>query len=188
MTRMKINRCALGVASGLTIGALMLTGCGESGSTGTGAESNTVTDAGGTTGPAWVLADAPEGEVSIVDAKGSVSEGDRVVLRGIIGGEAEPMSEGSAVFRVVDTGLYNRCTDEDDHCAKPWDYCCATKEDLVANSATVQVVDATGTPIAESASEFGFSPLDEVVVVGIVGPRPDDRVLTIRATGVHRVN
>jgi len=181
---MRISQRALGVASGLVIGAMSLTGCGENGSAGGEDAAGAIEKDGAT----WVLADAPEGAVSIVEAKGSAAEGDRVVLRGIIGGEAEPMSDGSVVFRVVDTGLDNRCTEEDDHSAKPWDYCCAASEDLVANSATVQVVDASGAPVAESASNFGFSPLDEVVVVGTVGPRPDDRVLTIRATGVYRAN
>ena len=56
----------------------------------------------------------------------------------------------------------------------------------IAN-ATVQLVDADGTPLTADFATLGLEPLDEVVVVGTVGPRPDPKVLVIRATGVHKV-
>lgn len=136
----------------------------------------------------WVLTTQPASAIAITNAKTDAKEGDTVTLRGIIGGAMEPISDESSVFRVIDTGLENACVAEDDHCATPWDYCCAMPEDIKANSATVVIVDESGQTIDQSPSTQGFEPLDEVIVVGTVGPRPSPDVLTVRATGIYKVN
>jgi len=136
---------------------------------------------------AWVLTEAPAGALDVASAKSDASEGDTVAVRGIVGGSIEPLSDESSVFRIVDTTLDNICVSDDDHCATPWDYCCADSDALVAHSATVQIVDEQGAPIGQSPRSEGIAELDEVIVVGTVAPRPDAKVLTIRATGVHRV-
>jgi len=163
---------------------LSLAGCG-----GESAGSGEATQTSGTdaAAPAWVLASAPAEPRGIAELKATAAEGDRVVLRGIIGGSAQPMSDESPVLRVVDTGLYNLCTAEDDHCSTPWDYCCADQAELASNAATVQVVNADGAPVRDSLREHGLGELDEVIVVGTVAPRPNETVLTVRATGVYRV-
>lgn len=130
----------------------------------------------------WLLTSAPEGAISITDAKASAKEGDTVVIKGRIGGRHSPISDESAVFTVVDLELSYCGQHSDDGCPTPWDYCCETPETLGSNSATVQVV---GDGIMNPA-EAGLEPLDEVVFIGTVGPRPDDQVLIIRATGVFR--
>jgi hypothetical protein len=79
------------------------------------------------------------------------------------------------------------CADNpDDSCPVPWDYCCETPETITANAATVQIVDADGQPISGDPTAHGLAPLDEIMVVGTVGPRPNESVLTIRATGIYR--
>ncbi len=135
--------------------------------------------------PSWVLASAPSGAQNITDAKAAAVEGDEIAIRGIIGGTMEPISAASPVFRIVDTGLFNRCTSDDDHCSTPWDYCCAAPEDVVASSATVQLINADGSPFTGDPTA-NLDPLDEVILVGTVGPRPNSDVLTIKATGVYR--
>lgn len=158
---------------------LMLAACGEGGSE---------SAAGGPSASAdWVLASEPEGASSVSEVKASAAEGDEVIVRGRIGGRKQPMSDGSSVFTVVDLELPHCGQNPDDACATPWDYCCETPETIATNSATIQLVDAGGMPIDISHAEHGFSPLDEVVVVGVVGARPDERVLTVRATGMYRV-
>jgi len=158
--------------------AALLLGCSESAEQ---AQSSTKPST-----PAWVLTAAPEGAVSVLEAKASAKEGDEIVLRGRIGGGAEPVSAESSVIRIVDAGLFNQCTVEDDHCPTPWDYCCASSEELVGHSATVQLVDGSGNPITQSPTAHGFVGLDEVIVRGTVGARPNDEVLVVRATGIYR--
>ena len=75
----------------------------------------------------------------------------------------------------------------DDACRMPWDYCCETPETIAANSATIQIVDADGQSNSISPMAHGFAALDEVIVIGVVAPRPAPEVLTIRATGLFRV-
>jgi cyanophycinase-like exopeptidase len=129
----------------------------------------------------WMLASAPEGAVSILEAKASLKEGDQVVIRGRIGGRLSPINSGSPVFTIVDLGLEYCGQHNDDNCSSPWDYCCETPETITGNSATVQVMgDGMIDPVAA-----GLEPLDEVVLIGTVGPRPDDQVFVIRATGVY---
>jgi len=132
-------------------------------------------------GAAWLLGAEPTGARAVAEAKASAVEGDRVVLRGRIGGRPQPVSGESPVFTVMDLALPYCGQETDDGCPTPWDYCCETPEAITASSATVQVAGAADGAIAKN-----LAPLDEVVVVGTVGPRPSESVLTIRAEGVHK--
>ncbi len=156
---------------------IVLAGCGQ----GTPADGSAKTAPSGDA--AWLLATAPANAVPVQSARKTAREGEEVVVRGRIGGRADPMSTEAAVFVLMDTKLPH-CTDG---CAKPWDYCCETPETITAHSATVQLVGAAGGPMALDLASYGFRPLDEVVVVGKVAPRPSDAVLIIRAEKIHRV-
>jgi len=129
----------------------------------------------------------PEGAIDVAAAKQTAKEGDAVVVRGRIGGRVDPISNDKAVFVIVDPALHSCDQNEGDTCATPWDYCCETPETMSANNATVQIVDAAGLPIAIDVQAVGLKPLDTIVIVGTVGPRPSSQVLTVKATGVHRV-
>ena len=129
----------------------------------------------------WLLTSAPDGAVSISEARANSKEGDTVVIRGRIGGRHSPISDGSPVFTIVDLAIPYCGQHSDDGCSTPWDYCCETSETLVGNSATVQVIaDGGVNPITA-----GLEALDEVVLIGTVGPRPTEEVLTVRASGVY---
>ena len=52
----------------------------------------------------------------------------------------------------------------------------------------MQLVGADGRVLELDLTEHGFSLLDDVVVVGTVGPRPSDDILIIKATGIYRVD
>lgn len=165
----------------LTAVLILLTGCGGSES-----DSNTSASADAVTTPtnaSWVLASAPEGAVSVSEAKAGAKEGDEIVIHGRIGGRRNPMDASSPVFTIVDLGLEYCGQTHDDGCRTPWDYCCETPETITSNSATVQIV-SDGTIDLTSALE----PLDEVILRGTVAPRPDEQVLTIRATGVYAID
>lgn len=174
-----MNRTASTVLSAVSI--LLLAGCSESSSSpeSTASETTTQTQSSSST---WVLTSAPVGDVSVKEAKASAKEGDQVVIRGRIGGRHAPMSNDSPVFTIVDLGLEYCGQTTEDKCGTPWDYCCEMPSTIASNSATVQV---EGDSVDLDAA--GLEPLDEVVLIGTVGPRPDEQVLTIRATGVYVV-
>lgn len=160
---------------------VLLSGCSESSSS-PQAQAPTSEGTAQPAAYAWVLTSAPEGDVSITEAKANAKEGDQIVIRGRIGGRHAPISADSPVFTIVDLGLEYCGQTTDDQCGTPWDYCCETPSTIATNSATVQVLGD-----AIDLSGAGLEPLDEVILIGTVGPRPDEQVLTIRATGVYPV-
>ena len=170
--RTRIGIVALGLAG------LLLAGCdGSEGSASAAAPAG-----------AWLLASAPAEEASgVASLKASAVPGDRVVMRGKIGGSVSPMTEGAAVFTVVDLAVLSCDQKDHDTCPTPWDYCCEPPDRLIANSATVRVVGEGTSPLAVDLRDSGFAPLDEVIVVGSVGPRPTEAVLIIDAEGLHKV-
>lgn len=168
----------------ITVGTsllIALTGCDKASSQQATQAANTAEQA---TSTAWLLTSAPDGAVSITEARTNAKEGDSVVIRGRIGGRHSPMSAESPVFTVVDLELAYCGQHEDDGCTTPWDYCCESPGTIMSNSATVQLVgDEILNPV-----EAGLDPLDEIILIGTVGPRPTDQVFTIRATGVYLVD
>ena len=153
---------------------IALGGCGDS-STPPGADAGT----------SWLLPEMPAAAIPVAEAKRTAREGDEVVVRGRIGGRREPMTAGSAVFVMIDPAIPH-C--EIGKCKLPWDYCCETPEAIATNSATVKLVGVAGTLISVDLGEHAIKPLDEVVVVGTVGPRPNEDVFVIHATKLHRVD
>ena len=173
------------------IAALGLLGsCGESGGDGSASTTPVSTSASGTTAPGdsseWLLDAAPENVVDIAATKILAAEGDEITLRGIIGGRMDAMNDEAAFFVMMDAGLTNPCLADDDHCPTPWDYCCMPLDTINANNATVRLVGAGGGMREINLRDHGFRELDEVIVVGTVGPRPTEQVLTISATKIYR--
>ncbi len=175
---MKLNRVMTLMACGAA--ALTLAACKESGT----AQSSAPAPASTT----YVLASMPEGAMDVGEAKKSVKEGESVKIRGRIGGRAKPMSENVALFIMMDPAIPSCADGDDDHCPIPWDYCCETPETIMANSVTVQVMGGDGSVLPVNlAEQAGLEPLDEVIVVGTVGPRPNDGALVIYADGLYKV-
>lgn len=135
----------------------------------------------------WLLTEAPTDAKPVGEIKPTAAEGDRVVLRARIGGRANPITPGAAVFIVIDPSVPSCDQIPGDTCPTPWDYCCEPRESLNANSATIQLVDADGNPIQADLTAAGLKPLDEVIIIGTVAARPSEQVLIIRATGIHKV-
>jgi hypothetical protein len=71
------------------------------------------------------------------------------------------------------------CTDG---CKTPWDFCCDSQEEIAANAATIQVVDAEGKVIRTAINGHkGIKPGAEVVVAGTVAKRDTPAVLVVNA-------
>ena len=97
------------------------------------------------------------------------------------------MSAESAVLTIMDTSIPHCADNPDDKCATPWDYCCVPKDQIAAHSATVQIVGADGSSAGINPRAAGLSELDIIIVEGVVGPRPNEQVLTVRASGIYQM-
>lgn len=199
---MSLARGTRGIRRGMRFGGISLlavaattlatlpAGCGNDVEESAGTGSTLNNDASGSVArPAWLLTSAPaESDRTVAEVKASpAAEGERIVIRGRIGGNVKPIAEDVAVFHIVDPSL-KACSDNPgDMCATPWDYCCETPESMQANTATIQVVNAAGEVEEVDIRTLGLAPLDEVIVVGTVGPRPNAAVLDVRAEGIYRV-
>lgn len=130
------------------------------------------------------LSEAPDGVQSIASLKASAKEGDEVTVRAIIGGGMDPIVSGRASAMMMDASVNNPCTSEDDHCTTPWDYCCTPQEVITENIATLQVLDDAG-KVLKADLGTRIQPMTTLIVKGIVGPRPDDKVLAINALAIY---
>ena len=174
----------LGIA--IAIGSLTLAGCGDASNSESMDTSPDLSgnSSGSSLPDALFLAEPPEGAEPITALKESAEQGEEVVVRAVVGGRVDPIVEGRASATIVDASLNNTCVSADDHCPTPWDYCCEPSEQLTANLATLQIVDEDGRIMAADLSDR-VEPLATVVVRGKVGPRPNQQVLTINATGIY---
>ena len=137
--------------------------------------------------PDGVLLDqAPTGIASISQLKESAKEGDQVVLRAVVGGRVKPIVENRAVITVVDASRPNQCTTSDDMCKTPWDYCCASPEQLKPHLATVQIVDDHGHPLAiDLKGATKIKPQSVLVIKGKVAINPNASTLIVNASGLY---
>lgn len=137
--------------------------------------------------PADLLATAaPQGAKAVNDVRASARDGDQVIIRGIVGGRTDPIAANRAVFTIVDPAL--PLCGADDACKTPWDACCEPTGEIAASSATVQVVDASGSPLkAGLAGLGGLAPLKQVIITGQYRPSPDGKAVTINAQSLYVV-
>ena len=171
-----IKPTRLAIPALLAVALLTLTACSGEEQTGTSGAS-ALPDA-------LFLSEAPQGIATIADLKTTAKEGDEVVVRVVVGGTMDPVVTGRASAAIIDAGINNPCTGEDDHCPTPWDYCCTPQENRTANLATLQVTDETGQVLKADLAPR-IEPLTTLVIKGTVGPRPDEQVLTINAQGIY---
>ncbi|MCE7974377.1 MAG: hypothetical protein DYG92_08680 [Leptolyngbya sp. PLA1] len=137
----------------------------------------------------FFLASAPADARDVSEARkaGGMKVGDQVVLRGRVGGSKTPFVAGRAVFTLMGRGLKACNENPDDRCSQPWDYCCESRDDIMANSVTVQAVDAKGQVLrTDMKGRRGLRELSEVVVVGKIAST-DGKGIVVNATGAHVV-
>ena len=116
----------------------------------------------------WLSAE-PADAKPVGEIKKNAAAGQDVVLFGRIGGSRDPFVSGRAMFTLVDRSVPS-CTDRHgDGCPTPWDYCCEPRENLLANTVTIQVLGADGKPARVAlADSYNLKPLAEVTVTGKV--------------------
>lgn len=127
------------------------------------------------------------------EARSRVKTGDRVTLIGRVGGSVKPFVDGRAIMTIVDSSLPSCADRPGDNCARPWDYCCETRQEIAARSATIQVVDERGAPLRvdlkgvggeRDGIDYGIRELSEVTVEGTVAA-VGDRVLVLSAERIY---
>jgi hypothetical protein len=144
-----------------------------------GAQSKQSQSPGGLPSDLFVKA-TPDNPVDVGEARKTAQQGQQIVIRGRIGGVPNPFVDKYAIFVLSDLTLL-LCVDE---CATPWDYCCTPREKILANVATVQVVDGKGKPLKVSIKGVnGLNPLSEVVVRGLVA-KQDGKTLIVNAQNI----
>ena len=135
------------------------------------------------------LASAPAGPVTVQQLKTQAQVGDEVTMRVVVGGEVNVFVPGRAIMKVIDTEMENLCLNPDDSCKTPWDYCCATAEDLQRHRATVKVVDAQGKTLRADLKGTGeIEELKTMVVKGVVAQGSDRNNLVVNARGIYVEN
>lgn len=131
------------------------------------------------------VAAEPSGAKGVQEAKASAAKGDKVIIRGRVGGGQDPFISDRAVLTIVDLGVKSCADMGEDHCPTPWDYCCEAPESLVANSATIQVTGPDGRPLrAGLKGVAGLQPLAEVAILGTLVQRDDGGSFVVNADGI----
>jgi hypothetical protein len=133
-----------------------------------------------------VVTEAPANAQDIVAVKKNAKDGDAVVIRGKIGGREEPIAKNRAIMTVLDPSVTTCDAMPGDACKTPWDACCEPSEKIAANSATVQVVDANGKPLAATLESIaGLKPLSQVTISGVARRPAGSDVLIVEANKIH---
>ena len=146
-------------------------------------------NAGSTALPANLLVtEQPTGAMGVIEARTAAKTGDRVAVIGRIGGSRAPFVSSRAIFTIVDQSMKSCLeTDEEEHCPRPWDYCCEDKKELAKSIASIEISDANGKPLALALeSEGTFKPLMLIAVEGTL-QSTEGGSFVVRAEHVYKI-
>jgi hypothetical protein len=125
--------------------------------------------------------------IPIPEARSTAAPGDEVILAGRIMGVMNPFIEGRAVFILGENGIITPCSDmATDHCDTPWDACCDPSEVRVNGTASIQILDESGSVVKQGLEGVsGLEKLSTVKVVGTVDPASSPESLIVNATAIE---
>jgi hypothetical protein len=130
------------------------------------------------------LGSAPQGARDIAALRGSVKDGEPVVVRGVVGGRADPIAQNRAILTLLDASIRLCNALPGDTCKTPWDACCEPADVLAKNTVTVQVVDDQHKPLKAPLSTIdGLKPMSKLVVTGTADVTDDGNVIVL-ANGI----
>ncbi len=135
----------------------------------------------------WFTTSAPANPSPIHLLRQSAKPGDIITLTGKILGREKPFVDDRAAFILGDVTALKPCNEiPGDACTTPWDVCCESAEDKLANTATIQLVDKDGRVIKHGLKGVqGLKELSEVTLVGTVAPSSSPEALIVNATAIH---
>lgn len=144
--------------------ALLIASCGGSPEPASGGDAGPSSEGAVAAGmPAALWSATPIADPKEVrDLRAKGKDGEAVVVRGTLQDFGE-----LSTFRLVDDALLD-CTEmgEKDHCATPWDFCCADPDELQEFTVNVEFLEE-GLPGDWSLSgQNGLDRLSEVIVAG----------------------
>jgi hypothetical protein len=132
-----------------------------------------------------VLADEPQGAMSITDARKDLEQEKEVVLIGKVGaGDSTPWEQGKTVFLISENGTVEESRDHDapGHDAENCPFCKRRKK---RSMAMVRFVDKDGQVLPFDARELLGVKENQVVVVKGLAKVNDLDVLVVTADGIH---
>ena len=129
---------------------------------------------------------APPGAIDVATAKKSVKDGQIVVVKGRVGGQKEPLAANRAILTLADLGLRTCDKSPMETCPTPWDSCCEPKDEVAANSLTVQVSGASGQALKAGLSGAnGIAPMKQLVVLGTAKTLSGSDAVVVEARQIY---
>ena len=124
------------------------------------------------------LASPPEDAQDVILARVMATDGAELLVKGRVG----ELSDQRAQLELMDTS-FTPCDERPgDTCKTPWDYCCATPEELQPHRATIKVTDEQDKTLKLCLKGQGeIEELKTLVVKGVVAVGSDNRNLIINA-------
>lgn len=137
----------------------------------------------GTDGAQYLMLMEPPGAIGVIAARKEARDQEDVVVVGRIGGKKVPWIRGMSAFLIVDCSLKPCNEKSDEHCAEPWDYCCAPN--LAQSMLLVKLVDDSGNIVRRDTRDL--LPVKELDTVVVQGKARRDRAgnVSIVATKIH---
>lgn len=136
--------------------------------------------------PGFFLNTAPAGAKSVLEVKRTAKIGDKIVVRGRIGGSKSPFVEGRAMFTLTDMSLPPCNANPEDKCPTPWDYCCEPADRIAAHSLTVQIIGPDGQTLKSGLRENSeLTPLSELIMKARVARNDGDKSFVVTCTGLY---
>ena len=165
---------------------ILISSCGEEASTSTNNDSAATSSSDFSAVQHVVLSSKPDsvGTIGALKASGPKA-GDAITIQGRIGGKGNPFVDGYAAFLLADDTVLLACdVTDDDHCPKPWDYCCEAKSKRTKNLATIQVLGDDQKAIKANINGLdGIGAGSFIVVTGTVASNEADNLI-INASGI----
>jgi hypothetical protein len=159
------------------VGAVLASGCGDSGGTSNQPAVSRNQHSHDTKG--FVLTAEPAGAKGVKDVRNEAKDGEEVVIVGRIAGSKEPIVKGRAAFTIVDLSL-EPCEDD-----QPWVMCCTPKEDLLPAMVMVKFVDDNGQTLAQDARQLlGVKEWNMVIVKGEAKRDAEGNLTSVIAEGI----